>query len=309
MDKFRALQFFVTVSHKGSFIDAAKTLGTSPSTISKAIARLEDELGIQLFTRTTRALKLTPAGQQYLTTVKKLLNELDHNESELRNESTEISGTLKINVPISYGRLYIRPLIAPFCKAYPNISIDITYDDAYVDIIEKGIDITFRSGAIADNRLIARKLSPLDFLICTPKNYFPTNQHIQLPNDILHHPWINFRFKQTGKIMPVIINNDGQITEHYTDSLCIIDDGEALAELCADGAGLAQMPHFVARKWLLNQQIDALNHIYTSEQFSVYALYTKMKTTPPKVLAFIQFVQDWLSSIGETPNTTWARKL
>ncbi len=312
MDKLRTLHFFISVSEKGSFIDAAKTFGTSPSTISKAIARLESELGVQLFTRTTRALNLTRAGQDYLTTVKRLLLELSHTEADLKSESEEISGNLRINVPISYGRLYIRPLIASFCKSYPNINVEIIYDDAYVDIIEKGIDITFRSGTIADNRLVARKLSPMDFLICTPKNYFNNKQALTLPDDILGEPWINFRFKQTGKIMPLMIkhqhNNQQTYREYFTDSQCIIDDGEALAELCADGIGLAQMPHFIARKWLLKGEIDILDHIYSPDHFGVYALYTKMKKTPPKVKAFIDFVQQWLASIGETPQTTWARQ-
>jgi DNA-binding transcriptional LysR family regulator len=309
MDKLRTLQFFVAVTEKGSFIDAAKIFGTSPSTISKAIARLEQSLKVQLFTRTTRALNLTSAGQEYLVTVNHILAELEHSENTLRNDNDSITGTLRINVPISYGRLYIRPLINAFCQQHPDIHMEITYDDAYVDIIEKGIDITFRSGTLVDNRLIARKLSPLDFLICAPKGYFDQQQKPRKPQDLLSHRWINFRFKQTGKTMPIMMKDNGSYKEYHCENQCIIDDGEALAELCADGLGLAQMPHFIARRWILDGSIEALYPPYSPENFGVFALYTKMDKPPAKVTAFIDFVQHWLHSIDEDSQETWARRL
>lgn len=311
MDKLRTLNFFMAVSDRGSFIEAARVFGTSPSTISKAIARLEQDLDVQLFTRTTRALNLTSAGRDYLITVKKVLRELDSTESGLRDASDSISGNLKINVPVSYGRLYIRPLVAGFCQRYPNITIDLIYDDAYVDIVETGIDVTFRSGTLVDNRLVARKLSPIDFLICAPKGYFPKDYRVVSPTELLEHPWINFRFKQTGKVMPIMLQTGTQNSyqEYFSKTSCMVDDGEALAELCADGMGLAQMPHFIARNWILNGTIEVLLPAYSPVHHGVFALYTKMDKTPLKVTAFIDYVQEWLASIDEHSQATWARDL
>lgn len=310
MDKLRTLNFFIVVSDRGSFIEAAKIFGTSPSTISKAIGRLEKDLGVQLFTRTTRALNITSAGRDYLVTVKKILQELGATESSLRETSESISGHLKINVPVSYGRLYIRPLIAGFCRLYPKIKIELIYDDSYVDIIENSIDVTFRSGTLADNRLIARKLSPIDFLICAPKGYFPENYRITSPMSLLEHQWINFRFKQTGKIMPIMFpNDDNNYQEYFPETICMVNDGEALAGLCADGVGLAQIPHFIARKWILEGKIEALFPPFSSSNDGVFALYSKMDKTPLKVTAFIEYVQQWLTSIDENSQRTWARDL
>jgi DNA-binding transcriptional LysR family regulator len=312
MDKLRTLEFFVAVTDKGSFIEAAKIFGTSPSTISKAIARLEQNLGVQLFVRTTRALRLTVSGQRYLLTVKKLLAELEQSENALRDDNDSVSGTLRINVPISYGRLYIRPLLKGFCAQYPDVNVEIIYDDAYIDIVEKGIDITFRTGSLIDNRLVARKLSPLDFLICAPKGYFSQRQLHEIPTHpqgLLNHRWINFRFKQTGKIMPVMMPCKGEYREYRCDNQYIVDDGEALAELCADGVGLAQMPHFIARRWIREGRIEALYPAYSPSGLGAFALYTKMEKTPKKVVAFVDFVQQWLQSIGEDAQQTWARSL
>jgi len=313
MDKLRTLEFFVAVNEKGSFVEVAKSFGTSPSTISKAIARLEEELEVQLFIRTTRALSLTSAGQEYLITVSKLLAELEQSETGLKDSNDTVSGDLRINVPTSYGRLYIRPLISGFCAKYSDINVELIYDDAYIDIIEKGIDITFRTGSLSDNRLVARKLSPLDFLICAPTGLFSQSEMFNkqtISTKVLSNQrWVNFRFKQTGKLMPVMLKENGVYKEFYFKNQCIVDDGEALAELCADGVGLAQMPHFIARNCVLDKRVEVLFPAYTPAKFGVYALYTKMNKTPAKVKAFIDYVEIWLHSIGESSQTTWARKL
>lgn len=316
MDKIRALRFFVAVTDTGSFVGAAKVFGTSPSTVSKAIGRLEDSLNVPLFARSTRTLKLTHEGRHYLASVKALLLELDNVESHLRNNTQHVQGHLKINVPVSYGRLYIRPLLKSFCAHYPDVDIEIIYDDAYVDMIENGIDLTIRSGALADNRLVARKLSPIDFLVCAPYAYDTdslTEAEIKEAESIsaewMNAKWIMFRFKQTGRLMPISLPTATGIQAYYPPNRIVVDDGEALAELCADGLGLAQMPHFIARNTLLSRKIRPLLPATYSEQLGVYAVYPKRQETPAKISAFIRFLQDQLAHKGEFPERTWAREL
>lgn len=309
MDKLKTLRFFVSVSERGSFVETARAFGASASAISKAMSRLEQDVGSPLFIRTTRALQLTDAGRQYLLSAKKVLTELDNCEANLQQHKHELSGTLRMNIPVSYGRLYIRPLLAEFCAQHPNISLDVIYDDAYVDVIEKGIDVTIRSGSLMDNRLVAKKLSPMDFLICAPKSYFderPLPQSMQVLADL---PWINFRFKQTGKVRPVILPHGSGYKDYMTRSIALVDDGESMAELCADGLGLIQVPHFIARKWILCEEIKPVYTPYTASDAAVYALYAGGGQVSLKVKAFVNFVQAKLAEIGEHPDTTWARSL
>nr|WP_277922042.1 LysR family transcriptional regulator [Vibrio parahaemolyticus] len=171
MDKIRSLRFFIATLEGGSFAAAAKAHGTDPSTVSKAIHRLESDLGIQLFQRSTRQIRLTDAGRRYANTARFVLDELAACEDSLKSHNDALSGLLKINVPVSCGRLYIRPLLKEFCRRYPSITIDIHYDDAYVDIIEQGIDVSIRSGVVQDSQLIVRQLSPIDFIICGSQDY------------------------------------------------------------------------------------------------------------------------------------------
>lgn len=309
MDKIKALRFFVTAGETLSFVDAARTYGTSPSTVSKAVNRLEKELGVSLFNRTTRITRLSPSGEEYLATAKRILQELDACEQALVSQASDLSGTLRINVPVSYGRLYVQPLIKHFNAAYPKLSIELLYDDAYVDIVERGIDITIRTGTLTDSGLVARKLSPMDFVTCAPNNYLSGKKYLEDSTELLHFPWVIFRYKQTGRIMPIALTTNGHTEEYHPKQRIIVDSGEAMAELCADGLGLSQMPHFIARRWLCNGSMQALLPPYCPDNYGVFALYRKQQRTPEKVTLFIDCLQKWLASIDEQPHSTWARTL
>lgn len=309
MDKIKALRFFVTTGETLSFVDAARMCGTSPSTISKAVSRLEKELGVSLFNRTTRIIRLSLSGEKYLATAKRILQELDACEKTLFSQANDLSGTLRINVPVSYGRLYVQPLLKHFHVAHPKLSIELFYDDAYVDIVERGIDITIRTGTLTDSGLVARKLSPIDFVTCAPNNYLSSKKYIDDPEELLDFPWVSFRYKQTGRTMPITLTKNGHTDEYHPKQRIIVDSGEALAELCADGLGLSQMPHFIARRWLYNGSMQALLPPYCPDNFGVFALYRKHQQTPAKVTLFIDYLQKWLASIDEQPHSTWARTL
>lgn len=309
IDKIRTLQFFIATCDLGSFSKAAKQHETDPSTISKAISRLEVELGFSLLQRSTRQLSLTEAGTRYLQVSREMLDNLTLCESQLRNEKDSPEGELRISVPMSYGRLYIRPMLKTFHQKYPNIKIELIYDDAYVDIIKHKIDVAIRSGTLEDNRLIAKKLSPMDFLMCASPKYIKQNGYPKVAEEFNSHKWIRFRFKQSGLLMPILHLVNGQAQEFDPDRSFVVDDGEALAELCSDGLGISQMPHFVAKNWIQKNKIQPLFQAYRPDNFGVYALYLKRAYMPAKVKVFLEFLTEQVSALGEFPNRTWAEEI
>ena len=153
----------------GSFSATAKKHATDPSTVSKAIKRLEEQLGLQLLYRSTRQLSLTSAGQKYADTVGSLYQQLESCEHELKSANNSYSGALKINLPVSYGRVYMLPMLSQFKKTYPDIELEVSFNDQYVDMISNAIDISIRSGTLNDSRLVAQKLSPMPFVLCISK--------------------------------------------------------------------------------------------------------------------------------------------
>ena len=309
IDKIRTIQFFIATCDLGSFSKAAKQHETDPSTVSKAISRLEEELGFSLLQRSTRQLRLTEAGDRYLQVSRETLDKLTLCESQLRNEKDNPEGTLRISVPISYGRLYIRPMLKAFHEKYPHIKIELLYDDAYVDVIKHQIDVAIRSGTLEDNRLIAKKLSPMDFLMCASPKYIKQHGYPRNENEFSEHKWIRFRFKQSGLLMPTLHLVKGKVQESDPDRSFVVDDGEALAELCSDGMGIAQMPHFVAKNWIQKNKIQPIFKAYRPENFGVHALYLKRAYMPAKVRVFLDFLSGYVKSLNEFPDSTWAENI
>ncbi len=308
MDKLRLIKLFLAVVDEQSFAAAAHKLGVSPSTISKAVARLEQNTGVQLFQRNTRQLKVTRWGEKYAVTARIVTEQLEECESNMQQANDQPRGVLRLSVPVSYGRLYIRPMLKLFCTLYPEITIDISYDDKHIDIINSGIDVCIRSGTVEDSQTIVRQLSPIDFIICASPDYLKNNGAPKTAQEFHKHHWIRFRFLQTGKLMPIIMPNDEK-KDNNPDQTFIVDDGEALAELCADGLGLTQMPHFIARKWLQRKLVTPLFPTYTPLDQGVYLMYPKKVYQSARVKAFTDFVCKQVESMGETPRQTWAKNL
>lgn len=310
MNKFKTLNLFLSVIDSGNFAGAAKLHATDPSTVSKAIKRLELQLGIALFTRSTRKIVLTPAGKEYAATIKGLYRQLDDCEAQLKSSQETASGHLKINVPVSYGNAFIVPLIHGFKSQYPEISIELTFNDEYVDMIAHSIDLTIRSGRVADSSLIAQKLSPMPFVICAASELAERARQEFSAKHLETLPWLQFRFKQTGKLMPL---NFEFASEEFCISpnsqyLTILDQGDAMMRLCAAGMGLCLMPHFTAKRWVDEGMVEIVNRVDGFDDFAISAIYPTREYLPKRTRVFIDYLKAELAKMGETYNTTWLDK-
>ncbi|PCJ46229.1 MAG: transcriptional regulator [Moraxellaceae bacterium] len=309
MDKLGLIEVFIEVVNTGNFVNTAGSLGLSPSTVSKAVARLESHLKFKLFNRSTRQLKLTPEGLIYSEIARNMLAELNECENQLRCDRQRPQGSLKINSSISYGRLYLLPIIKEFRSRYSDINIDITFSDRYVDVIEHGVDVCIRSGQLSESSLIGRQLSPIDFLICASPDYIERYGYPISVEELSNHSWIRFRFKQTGRIMPIRIKHGNEEKQVDPNRDFIVDDGEALASLCADGLGITQLPHFIARDWIQKKKIVLLFPTERPKGFGIYAVYASQKSTSAKISVFVEFLHQHLYSQGESTFYTWAEQL
>ena len=155
-------------------------------------------------------------------------------------------------------------------------------------MIEKGIDLTIRTGVLDDTNLIARKISPIDFLVCASKQYLQA--HKVSANNLAEHPWIRFKYQQSGKLFPIILAGAPASAALEQCQQYITDDGEALATLCAQGLGLTQIPHFIARDWLRDDQLKVVIPPYRSANQGVYAVYPEREYLPAKSTSFCQFL-------------------
>lgn len=305
----RSLELFLATCDGGSFATAAKTCNSDPSTVSKAIRRLEAQLGLTLFQRSTRQLRITAAGKRYARSVRIAMQDLSACEAELKHLNDSPSGTLRISSGVCYGHLYLRPLLPEFCKRYPDIKLELELSDLHVDLIESDMDVALRTGFVKDSRLVARRLSPMDFLTCVSPRYLDLHGTPDCREDFRQHPWIGFRIKETQQLQPIFLPDEkGEYLPFELDRTHITDDGELMAYMCADGLGFAQLPHFLAKNGL---QTGALVSLYPVLELSqpdsgVFAIYPKREFLPAKVRVFIDFLVATLAAAGENPNRTWA---
>ncbi|MDK1310137.1 LysR family transcriptional regulator [Pseudoalteromonas ardens] len=310
MDKLRSLTLFLATCEEQSFAAAARVCNTDPSTISKAVSRLEAELGVTLFQRSTRQLKITAAGRHYAQTVRSSILALSSCEDELRQLNDAPRGRLRVNSAVCYGHLYLRPLLKAFCQRYPEITLELSLDDMHVDIIEQDIDVALRTGFVKDSRLVARCLSPMDFVVCASPDYLKQHDMPVSLDDFNGHSWIGFKIKETQQLQPIFLPDaDGvyQLCElHRTH---ITDDGEAMAQLCADGFGFAQLPHFLAKAGLKSGALVSLYPAFRAPMpdSGVFAIYPKRAYLPARVRVFLDFLVTALEAQQETPTHTWAQ--
>lgn len=156
MDKLGALGIFVRTAESGSFVAVSQRLSLSSSAVGKAIARLEQEMGVRLFHRSTRSMTLTEEGSFFLDTCRRILSELDAAQTQLLRSHSQPHGLLRVSFPLT-GML-LMPAISAFMKAYPEITLDLDFTDRLVDVIEEGFDAVVRTGVVRDTRLMSRKL-------------------------------------------------------------------------------------------------------------------------------------------------------
>ena len=287
MDKFNGIDTFQKVVEAGSYAAAAKSLGVSPSTVSKAISRLEDRLNIVLIHRDSRKLKLTEAGQVYFEQGRGILESLGALEQQLHDRLQNNTGKLKINLPVSYGRLYILPMLESFRKQHPGIQLEISLSDHYVDLVSEGFDLGIRSGTLEDSSLIAQQLSPVDFLICAEPGFWKTHnknhgidntkttaEHID-ENDFGAYPWLRFKYQQSGRPLDIMTSSG----HHNPGADIFVDDGEALAEMCAKGLGICQLPHFIANDYLRSERLICVAPFLSSTKAWRLACVPKTQTS------------------------------
>src|SRR5215469_11137797 len=172
MQDLRSLSIFVKVAERRSFVRAATDLAITPSGVSNAIARLEDQMGVRLLARTTRRVSLTADGAAFFERCRQVLSDLDEAELMLKEARGKPTGRLRIDLPVSFGRFKVVPLLGPFQAQYPTLQLAVSFTDRYTDLVEEGIDVAIRFGPLQDSTLIARRLTQTAIHVVGTPGYF-----------------------------------------------------------------------------------------------------------------------------------------
>ena len=287
MDSF-ALNVFVHVADTRSFVGAGRAVGVSASGIGKSITRLEQSLGIRLFHRSTRSVTLTAEGQMFLKRARRILNELDAAWAELSQTTRMPSGRLRIGLPMISEPFVLT--LAAFQKRYPEVELDLDFDNRQVDVIEEGYDAVIRSGSIDDSRLTSRTLGSFQMWLVGSPDYFARRGTPQHPSDLLEHDCIQFRMPNTGRLQTWQLRQEPGAPELGLGRRITCNTHEARRCFALEGVGIAYMSDFTVKDALQTGSLVRVLDQYTVEQNTFRLLWPSGKHMTPKLRAFIDFV-------------------
>ena len=250
MDRFEAMRTFVQVVDSHSYTQAALQLNLHKSTVSQHVQQLEEQLGIRLLTRTTRAVAPTEEGLLYYKHALAILQQMDEAEAQLRMGSNSPAGYLRVDVPSAMGRQVFAPEIRGFLERYPRITLELSCSDRSVDLVQAGIDCALRGGRLADSGLSSRLVGGLRFVLCAAPHYIERYGLPLAPDQLARHFQVGFVLASTGKLRPVTLLRDGHTVEVDVPARLVTTDSAATLSAALDGVGLVVLSEFVASHYL-----------------------------------------------------------
>ncbi|NYH15502.1 DNA-binding transcriptional LysR family regulator [Paraburkholderia bryophila] len=201
MDNLSGIVAFVQTAEASSFVAASQRLGVSPSAVGKSVARLEQHLGVRLLQRSTRRVSLTDDGERFYERCRQILDALNEAESMMLEANAVPRGRLRVSLP-TIGYRFLLPILPAFAERYPEIDLELDFNDRIVDVIEGGFDAAIRSGNLADSQLMAKRLGPFRFVLCASPGYLQRRGVPLTPADLADHACLRFRFPTSGKLQP-----------------------------------------------------------------------------------------------------------
>ncbi|RDK02716.1 LysR family transcriptional regulator [Paraburkholderia lacunae] len=297
-----SIELFCLAAEAESFTVAATAASVMPAAVSRAVARLEKRLGIRLFVRTTRQIRLTDEGRRYFEQCRLALNQLAEAEREATGQQTTPAGVLRISMPTPYAHYRILPLLGEFRERYPGVTIDVHLSNRNIDFADEGFDLAIRGRAPQDSSLIARNLEDAELVVVASPSYLRKARQPGTPDDLDSHDCIQYELPSTGRSLPWLFKRDGELVEVVTRG-AYRSSGDVLAgvTLARHGAGIFQTYRFVVEKDLEQGTLKELLIPYGGCSRPFVLLYPHSRHLSSRVRSFLDFLIEKLrpSQVGD----------
>jgi DNA-binding transcriptional LysR family regulator len=303
LDRVAGMQVFVRVAALGSFSAAARALGISQTMVTKHIGAIERRLDIKLLHRTTRSLTLTEAGHGYLEASERILAAIEEAEASTSAERLKAQGTLRMNVPVSFGVREIAPLMPAFARTYPSVTVELGLIDRVVELIEEGWDMAVRIGGLADSRMIVRKIAPCSTVLCASPTYLAEKGTPKTVDELIHHNCLGYTLSKSHGTDQWSFGTNAEVSVPIAGNLRA-SNGEALVPAAVHGQGLVYGPSFLVNAELCAGRLVAIELDHPTYPLrGVFAVYPPDRHPPAKVRAMIDFL--YRSQIGLNRIRPW----
>lgn len=289
---FSQIEVFLKVAEENSFSGAATCMGVTAPAVSKQIQKLEDSLKVKLFYRTTRNVSLTEEGEVFYRKARQAIDDIKEAKVEIQDLKEKPLGVLRLNVPLGFGMIYLKKPLIDFARQYPDVSIDVDFDDGNIDMVDKGYDVLIRVGAFEDTSLIAKKMAPCPIILCASPD-LANNAKITAPSDIANYPMIAYtrqgvsrewRYKdKTGKVS----------TASFGTNIVRTNNGDMMLEAALSGLGLTLLPQFYVEDHIkAGTLVQILPEYETFPERFIFALYPQKRYLSTKVRLFLDLVTE-----------------
>jgi DNA-binding transcriptional LysR family regulator len=284
---------FVRVVETGAFSRAAERMGMAKSIVSRRVARLEDQLGARLLTRSAQGAQPTDVGQAYYERASLVLAELDAAQEVVDQAVTQIAGQIRLSAPLSFGVQHLAPALAEFAAANPRVELDVSFDDRTVDLIARGFDLAVRIGSLKDSSLIARRIAPVRKVVVASPAYLERHGTPERPRDLASHDLLlygneawRFRLDKGWETVR------GQVRMRA-------DNGDLLRTAAEAGLGICMLPSFIAAPAIASRALEVILRDFPLEEGGLHVVMPPGRATTARVRALVEFLA---SRFGPEPS-------
>lgn len=290
MDKFESIRAFTQVVSSGGFAAAAREMGLSRSAVNKLVINLENQLGVQLLQRSTRRVSPTETGLAFYDRCLTILTDLEEAEFAVSQLQAEPKGTLRINAPMSFGTLHLTPAVTDFLVKYPDLQVQLTLEDRFIDPIQEGFDLTVRIAVPpASAALIVHPLVLARRVLCAAPTYLQAHDVPLHPTELRQHSCLSYGHTPMGNQWK-LIGPDGEHTVYINGVLCS-NNGEVLREAAVKGLGITLLPTFIVGNDLNQGRLQTILSDYHPSEIYVCALYPANRHLSTKIQLFTRFLK------------------
>ena len=294
MDRITGVQLFIRIVETGSFSKASLDLGVTQPTATKHVAAVEARLGARLLNRNTRGVSATEIGALYYEKCKLIQRELEEADNLASLLQSRVGGQLRISTSVAFGRRVLTPLVLAFMRTHPEITIDLSFDDRYVNLVEQGIDVAVRMGRLADSSLGARYLGTNPWMLVASPAYIGTHGSPAAPADVARHPCMIYSSVQGDDRWQF---SGGPAAEGLEESVPVRGPlrSNNLSVVLAGaqaGMGLAILPRYVAHRAAVDGRVVELLADHALPAQEMHAVFPSPKLVPSKVTSFIAHLQE-----------------
>lgn len=290
MDRLLGMEMFVRVVETGSFSKAAREFSTTQPTVTKQVAATEERLKVRLLNRNTRGVSLTEPGALYYEKCKGIVRDAQEAESIVQLRQSAAQGLLRIGTSVAFGRRVVVPLALDFMARHPDVTVDLSFEDRYTDLVAQGLDVALRMGKLADSSLGARFLGMNPWLLAASPKYLKKHGRPRRPADLSAHNALVYSSVQGDDVWRLVTPKGEALTVPVSGRLRSNNLSAVLAA-ARSGLGIAAVPHYVAGASLASGQVVEVLRGYALPEQEIHAVFPSPKLVPTKVQAFIAFLQ------------------